>query len=177
MLVRQYRSWQGIEASDAHQRWFSVMELLHQWTGLPLPNWPVQLAGVGILMLPLAVRRGRWPDAPFRLRYLCSTLLFLVLFNHQAERASYVIAFAGATIWFVTAPRTPWRTALFGLAMLTIPIASTLIPGAWLKLPTVVLYRLALPTLLIWIAVQVELWSPGKAAVRPLGAGDPRATS
>jgi hypothetical protein len=51
-----------------------------------------------------------------------------------------------------------WRTALFGLAFLTIPVMSTLIPGAGLKLPTVVLYRLAFPTLLIWLVVQAALW-------------------
>lgn len=157
-LVQQYQWWRGIEASDALQRWFSVMELLHHWTGATFPNWPVQLAGVLLLVLPLAVRRDRWGEHAFRLRYLCSVLLFVALFNHQAERASYVIAFTGATIWFASTPRAPWRLALFGLAMLTMPVMSTLIPGAWLKLPTVVLYRLAFPTLLIWLAVQAELF-------------------
>ena len=158
-LVAQYRSWRGIEATDAQQRWFSIMELLHHWTGLSLPNWPVQLAGVVLLTLPLALRRRRWPEARFRLVYLCSVLLFVALFNHQAERASYVIAFTGATIWFVSSPREKWRTLLYGLALLTIPVASTLVPGAWLKLPDVVLYRLAFPTLLVWLALQAELWA------------------
>ena len=164
-LAAQYQSWRGIEASDAQQRWFSIMELIHHWTGATIPNWPVQLAGVALLMLPLALRRQRWPDERFRLVYLCSVLLFVALFNHQAERASYVIAFTGATIWFVSSPRTTWRTALYGVAMLTMPIASTLIPGAWLKLPDVVLYRLAFPTLLIWLAVQAELLAAPRIAI------------
>jgi hypothetical protein len=166
-LMRQYASWQAVEAVDAGMRWFSVMELLHRWTaGLVVRSWPVQLAGVLLLLLPLALRRARWAEPRFRLLYLCSVLLFVVLFNHQAERASYVIAVAGATIWFVSSPRTRWRTTLFALAMLTIPVMSTLVPGAWLKLPTVVLYRLVLPTLLIWAAVQVELWGPREPGVR-----------
>lgn len=158
-LVAQYQSWRGIEASDAHQRWFSIMELLHQWTRLDFPNWPVQLAGVGVLVLPLLARRARWTDDRFRILYLCSVLLFVALFNHQAERASYVIAFTGAAIWYASSGHSGWRTALFALAFLTMPLASTLIPGAWLKLPEVVLYRLAFPTLLIWLAVQRELWN------------------
>jgi hypothetical protein len=157
-LVQQYRWWREIEAVDAQQRWFSVMELLHRWTGATFPNWPVQLAGVCLLVLPLALRRDRWAEHGFRLRYLCSVLLFVALFNHQAERASYVIAFTGAAIWFVSSRRAPWEAGLFTLAFLTMPVASTLIPGAWLKLPEVVLYRLAFPTLLIWIAVQVQLY-------------------
>jgi hypothetical protein len=164
-LVAQYRSWRALEAVDAQQRWFSIMELLHQWTRADFPNWPVQLVGVVLLVLPLAARRARWPDDRFRVLYLCSALLFVALFNHQAERASYVIAFTGAAIWYATSVRTGWRTALFALAFLTMPVASTLIPGAWLKLPGVVLYRLAFPTLLIWLAVQRELWAGPRKSV------------
>lgn len=165
LLVQQYRWWRDIEAVDAQQRWFSVMELLHRWTGAVFPNWPVQLAGVLLLVLPLAVRRARWTEHAFRLRYLCSVLLFVALFNHQAERASYVIAFTGATIWFVASRRATWQTALYALAFVTMPVASTLIPGAWLKLPEIVLYRLAFPTLLIWVAVQVELYRRGERTI------------
>jgi hypothetical protein len=165
-LVAQYQWWRAIEARDALQRWFSVMELLHHWTGAGWPNWPVQLAGVIALLAPLAVRRDRWDEPRFRLLYLCSVLIFVVLFNHQAERASYVIGFTGAAIWFASGPFSTWRIALFGIAMVTLPIMSTLVPGAWLKLPVVVLYRLAAPMLLIWLAVQWELLSGRRAVAR-----------
>jgi hypothetical protein len=167
-LAAQYRSWRAIESSDTGERWFSVMELVHRWTGTDWPNWPVQLAGTLLLLAPLALRRDRWDDARFRLRYLCSLLLYVVLFNHQAERASYVIAFAGMTIWFVTEPRAAWRTALFGLAMVAIPLMSTVIPvPAALKSQTAMLYRLALPALAVWVAIQVALWSDKLEARQP----------
>ncbi|MEO6528490.1 MAG: glycosyltransferase family 87 protein, partial [Gemmatimonadaceae bacterium] len=151
-LVAQYRSWQGIESADAAQRWFSVMELVHRATDATWPNWPIQLAGTIALLAPLALRRDRWDEQRFRVLYLCSLLLYVVLFNHQAERASYLIAFTGAAIWFAAEPVAPWRTALFGVVMLAIPIASTLLPGAWLRTPTMTTYRLALPCLAIWLA-------------------------
>jgi hypothetical protein len=156
-LAAQYRSWRAVESSDAQQRWFSVMELLHRWAGATWPNWPVQLAGTLLLLAPLALRRERWEEHRFRLLYLCSVLIYVVLFNHQAERASYVIAFTGIAIWFAAEPRATWRTALFALAFVTITLMSTLIPGSP-KSPTAMLYRLAGPSLLIWIAIQVELW-------------------
>ena len=54
--------------------------------------------------------------------YLCSVLMFVVLFNHQAERASYVIAFAGATLWFALGAAARWRTAaVLGVRFITIP--------------------------------------------------------
>ena len=158
-LLAQYAWWRGVESSDAQQRWFSVMELAHRVTGTSWPNWPLQLAGTIALVAPLALRRDRWDGSRFRFLYLCSVLLYVVLFNHQAERASYLIAFVGATIWFAASPRERWRTILYGVAFLTIPFMSTLVPGAILRTQTATLYRLALPTLAIWLAIQWELLS------------------
>jgi hypothetical protein len=169
MLVAQYASWRGVEASDAKQRWFSVMELAHRWTGVAWPNWPLQLAGTLLLMAPLALRRARWDDARFRLLYLCSVLLYVVLFNHQAERASYLIAFVGAAVWYASSPREWWRDVLFGIAFVTVTLMSTLIPGAFLRTQTMMLYRLALPTLAIWIAIQMELLRPASSSTSPSG--------
>jgi Glycosyltransferase family 87 len=169
-LAAQYGSWRGVEASDARQRWFSVMELVHRITGAAWPNWPLQLLGTIALVVPLAIRRDRWDEARFRLSYLCSVLLYVVLFNHQAERASYLIAFTGTTIWFVAEPRTQARTALYALAALTIPVMSTLIPGAWLRTPEMMTYRLVLPCLAIWLVIQRELLRPPPRVAGAAGA-------
>ena len=179
VLLAQYRSWRSVESADAQERWFSVMELLHRWLGVTWPNWPVQLAGTLTLLLPLLLRRDRWAESRFRLLYLCSVLMFVVLFNHQAERASYVIAFAGAAIWFATEPQRWWRAGLFGVAFVTIPLMSTLIPGAPHS-ATAMLYRLAVPSVSIWVAIQIALWradrvEPGVASAKH--SASPRARS
>jgi hypothetical protein len=171
-LAAQYQSWRAVESTDALQRWFSVMELLHRITGVAVPNWPIQLVGTIALLAPLALRRDRWDDERFRLLYLCSILLYVVLFNHQAERASYLIAFTGATIWFASEPTARWRTWLYGTAMLTIPLMSTLIPGAWLRTEAATTVRLALPCLAIWLAVQYELLRRARRTARAVAASD-----
>jgi hypothetical protein len=186
-LIAQYRSWHAIETLDTGQRWFSIMELVHRWTLAGMPNWPVQALGTLALLAPLALRRERWDERRFRLLYLCSLLLYMVLFNHQAERASFVIAFAGMAIWFASEPRTRWRTALFGIAFVTMPLMSTLIPiPAALRSTTGMVYRLTVPTLVIWIVLQVELWrahrlettaAPGvRGGELPAARRQPRAT-
>src|SRR5216684_840794 len=88
-LIAQYPSWGTIEASDAERinRGYSVMQYLYVWFGADWPLWPVQLAGTLVLLAPLALRRLRWGDAGFRLLFLCSLLVYFVLFNHQSERA------------------------------------------------------------------------------------------
>ena len=177
-LLAQYRSWHAIESLDTGQRWFSMMELVHRWTGADWPNWTVQLVGTLALLAPLAVRRDRWDDARFRLLYLCSLLMYVVLFNHQAERASFVIAFAGMAIWFASEPRTAWRTTLFGVAFVTMPLMSTLIPvPAILKSPAAMVYRLTVPTLAVWLVMQWQLWRSRAAVSSPASLPDRSAHS
>ena len=177
-LLTQYRSWHAIESLDTGQRWFSVMELVHRWTGADWPNWTVQLVGTLALLAPLALRRDRWDDLRFRRLYLCSLLVYVVLFNHQAERASFLIAFTGMAIWFASEPRTPWSSALFGVAFVTMPLMSTLIPvPAMLKSPTAMVYRLTVPTLAIWLVMQWQLWRSRDAVSSPASLPDRSARS
>jgi len=64
------------------------MLLLHDALRVSWPNWPVQLFGVLALLLPLT-RRDRWPDPSFRLGYLASLLVFVVIFKPSGG-ASFV---------------------------------------------------------------------------------------
>lgn len=111
MLATQYVWWRDVEISDAVARGASVMRMLKQGLGVTWPNWPVQLAGTAVLLLPL-VRRERWTSRRFRLTYLSSLLVFMVIFNHQAERPSFVIAATGVAIWFMNSQRDRVRLAL-----------------------------------------------------------------
>lgn len=116
MLAQQYRWWHGIESIDALALGASVMRVLHQAFGVVWPNWPVQAVGVLVLLLPL-LHRARWADPHFRRSYLASLLVFVVIFNHQAERPSFVIAATGVAIWFVESPRDALRLVLVLLSL------------------------------------------------------------
>jgi len=99
-LGAQYLAWKRVEAADALAMgggsgaglYGGVMEQFRIWFGVQWPNWPMQLAGTGILLLPIALRWREWHTWDFRLRYLCSLLVYLVIFNHQSESPSFVIA-------------------------------------------------------------------------------------
>lgn len=128
-LLAQYRSWLVIERADALDHGASVMGLASRLAHGRWPNWPIQLAGTAVLLLPLLLRRDRWTDAAFRVRYLCSLLVYVVIFNHQAERPSFVIAAAGIVVWWVCSPREAWRTALLVLSLLGLKAAPCVV--AW----------------------------------------------
>ena len=176
-LVTQYQSWRAVEALDALSvgggggggLYGGVMQQLRLIFGVSWPNWPVQLAGTMLLMLPLA-RWRNWSDAGFRLRFLCALLVYMVIFNHQSESPSFVIAVTGIAIWFVTTPRTWWHTTVMVLTILVVSISSTdITPKSWQQ-HFFVHYRLkTIPCAIAWITMIWEL-----LAFRRLEGGEAR---
>jgi hypothetical protein len=152
-LAWQYQAWLDVARQDMLYRGRSVMRLIALFAPGGWPNWPVQLAGTLLLLLPLALRRERWGDARFRLVYLCSLLVYVVIFNHKAERSSFILAATGIVIWWVTGPRTLWRTALMLLSIVGLK---------------------EVPCVLAWIAMQGELLAraPLRIDVAP-GSSEP----
>jgi hypothetical protein len=108
-------------------------------------------------MLPLA-RWRNWAFADFRLRFLCALLVYMVIFNHQSESPSFVIAVTGIAIWFATTPRTWWHTTVMVLTVLVVSISSTdITPKSWQR-DFFVHYRLkTIPCTLAWLTMIWEL--------------------
>ncbi len=165
-LAAQYHSWSALVAADTADQtggggalYGGLMGGLRLWFGLAWPNWPVQLAGTVLLLLPLALGRKRWSDPSFRVRYLCSLLIYLVLFNHQTESPTFVIAVTGIAIWFVTSPRTPLSIVIMGVTLLLVSGASgDLLPG-WLRRTIMIPWRVkTIPCLLAWVVIQWEMF-------------------
>src|SRR4029077_10643067 len=107
-LSHQYEDWLFVQRVDSGDPGFSVMALVRLWFGVYWPLWPQQLLGVLALLAPIALIDERLSVSHWRLRYVGSLLIFCVIFNHQSEAPSFVIAMAGVGIWFVLARRS-WR--------------------------------------------------------------------
>ena len=137
-LLQQYRWWSIIERSDAQDLMFglSLMRQFRDWWEVNWPNWIVQVIGTLAFLAPLALRRDRWTDPVFRTDLLCSLLIFVTIFNHQAERQSYVIAATGCAIWYVSNRITLERSVLIALAIVGVP---------------------TVPYLIMWLVIQLEL--------------------
>jgi hypothetical protein len=165
-LIEQYASWRAIEATDSLHRGFTVMEMIELVTGAGLPNWPIQLVGVLVLLAPVVVQRWRWHDWELRRLYLCSVLVFCVIFNHQAESPTFVIAITGAAIWFATIERpSRFEWALLGiLVVFTILASSDVMPRA-IQRDFFDRYRFkTVPLIVLWIELQRRLWWPWVSA-------------
>ncbi|MEO7038898.1 MAG: glycosyltransferase family 87 protein [Gemmatimonadaceae bacterium] len=164
-LATQYQSWRAVEAADALSvgggggggLYGGVMQQLRLIFGVDWPNWPVQLAGTLLLLSPL-VRWRNWEYAAFRVRFLAVLLVYMVIFNHQSESPSFVIAVTGIAIWFVSTPRSWWHTTVMVLTILVVSISSTdITPKSWQR-DFFVHYRLkTIPCTIAWLTMMWEL--------------------
>jgi hypothetical protein len=132
-----------------------------------LPNWPFQLLGVAALLAPVLVRRERWGEWTFRRLYLCSVLAFCVLFNHQSESPTFVIASAGVAVWFASLDRrTRWDWTVFAVFFVGTVLASSEAMPGWLQRHLFDPWRFkTIPLLVAWLVMQRQLWQRGTGAV------------
>lgn len=176
-LSGQYLAWLALAGAESLQRGYSVMHQMHLWLGWNGPNWPVQLAGLAVLVAPL-VRLQFWGLARFRLLFLGSLLMYSVLFNHAAESPSFAIAVTGVALWFVHAPRTRVTWAVLGLVVVGTMLASTDAMPRIIQEQYFEPYRIkVLPVLLVWLLTQVELWRQSATAGSPARPAAPAAAA
>ncbi|HEX4469897.1 MAG TPA: glycosyltransferase family 87 protein [Gemmatimonadaceae bacterium] len=157
-LFHQYDDWLVVQRVDSGDPGFSVMALVRLGFGVDWPLWPQQLAGVVALLGPLVLINERLAVSEWRLRYAASLLIFCVIFNHQSEGPSFVIAMAGVGIWFVLARRS-WQCwlALAFVLVFTVLASSTLVPRP-IRAELFHLRFKTVPVVVVWIILQIELW-------------------
>jgi hypothetical protein len=161
-LLAQYASWRAQGAAEASiKRGYSVMQMLENVLHQGWPNWPIQLLGVVILLAPVLFQRNRWHEWERRRLYLCSVLVFCVIFNHLAESPAFVVGLSGAAIWFAALGRpSRWEWTLFVLiVVLTILSSSDITPDA-IQRDFFDRYRFkTVPLIVLWIELQRRLWT------------------
>jgi hypothetical protein len=106
----------------------SVMGLLESWFHMVSAKNIVTGGGALLFLLPL-LRRRLYGDLRYRLLYLASALIWMVIFNHKAESPTYIIAMAGIGIWYFSRARDPLDRLLLILSFLLISMSvSDLVP-------------------------------------------------
>jgi hypothetical protein len=174
-----YKGWSGVLQRDAVLQGQSVMRILSDWFDSAAPNWTIQLAGALLLLLPVALRPDLWADGRFRRLFLCSLLVFVVIFNHQAESPSFVVATCGIAIWYVSSRREWWRAALLGFALLTVTVSRLFVFPYQIYHDVIKSHALdAFSCLLVWLVMQVELWTVPRSQLAEVAERDvpPRET-
>ena len=104
--------------------------ILKSWFGINLLESsipvlsPVQIVALFLAAIPL-VRIKQYKELEFRLLYLASLFIWVVIFNPKAESPSYIIAMTGVAVWFTSQEIKPWKIAVLAFAILFTSLSST----------------------------------------------------
>ena len=105
-LLWQYQSWLTTINNDYSSLYeYSIMAWLKTWFGIIWPKAWIIAGGVLVFCMPILKLRGL-VDQHFRLLLLCSILIWVVIFNFNAESPTFVIAMSGVGLWFFTQKST-----------------------------------------------------------------------
>lgn len=158
-LFQQYENWFELLKNDKSVSFnLSVVGWLETWFGIRGVNEIVLILGSVILLAPL-VRISRYQSFIFRILFLSSLLIWMVIFNHKAESPTYIIAISGVAIWYFVQKRSKLNLALLLFAFFfTILSTTDLVPSytydEWTK-PYVLK---AVPCIFIWFKLNYDLW-------------------
>jgi hypothetical protein len=129
-LVFLYKSWLNLLLNDhSASIGLSVMGLMHSWLHLDMSKNMVALAGLLLFILPL-IHIRQYKDYYFRLLFLASVLIWVVIFNHKAESPTFIIALSGVCIWYFSQTRSTVNLILLIMAFLLVTMSvSDLVPS------------------------------------------------
>lgn len=164
-LLQHYAEYGQLLAGD-HSTFvkYSVMGWLQSWFGLDIQKNLLVLAGLFIQCLPLLFIQ-RFRSRAFRMQWLATWLIWVVIFNHMAESATFIIAVAGVFVWYFSQnQRKIWHVALLLPVMaFTCLGPSDIYPREWRVMIVEDLQLKVFPCILVWAAVLIQMMSPGRS--------------
>lgn len=178
----QYAAWgERLQVKNAENLFalaqnVSLLGLVRKISGNPAyPDWWLILGGLVLFALPYR-RTTQYRYRDFRLMWLASVLMFVVLFSTGSESSTYIIPFVGICLWYLCVPweRSRWDVALMAFAFLLSSMSPSDLFPRFVREEWVKPYALkALPVALIWLKLVWEMnfrdYAPApEAAAAPL---------
>ncbi len=153
-----YRSWLHLLSSDYSESYgISVAGWLYSWFHVKIPKNILVLIGAILLMIP-AFRFRYYKDKIFKMLFLCSILIWIVIFNHKAESPTFIIAMTGVAVWFYSQKRKMENVFLLILAViLTVLSPTDIFPKAFRDSYINPYMLKVLPCILIWLKILFDL--------------------
>jgi hypothetical protein len=158
-LLAQYQNWSYVVRNDHTNSYgASFIGILHSWFNVEVPKLGIIVIAAIVFCLPL-LRVKLYSLYVFRAHILASILLWIVVFNHKGESPTYIIAMAGAGIWYFTQQKNKVNTMLLLLALVFTSFSSTdLITPGWIATKYIEPYSIkAVFCFIIWAKLITDL--------------------
>ncbi len=136
---------------------YSVMGWLHSWFNFEINKNIIVLIGMIIFLVPL-FRLKEYNNYTFKYLTLTSILIWIVIFNHKAESATFIIATTGVSLWFISSEKSTLNIILFVCAFVLTTLSPTDIFPRFLREEFVKPYTLkGFPCILIWSKIIFDM--------------------
>lgn len=161
-LLTQYQGWQQTITNDHQSRAVdvSIMRLIMAVLHIEFNNsirLAIQISGIAIFCIKY-LNIKRYNDFTFRYLFLCSAMIWVIVFNHLAESATYIIAIAGVALWYVSeGENKPVLMLLIATFILSCLSPTDIFPAAIRKMYIVPYALKALPCFIIWVLIEYRL--------------------
>lgn len=158
-LISLYKSWIGLLTWDkASSIGLSVDGWFQTWFNIRISTKIILIVGAILLLVPL-YKKELYSNYKFKLFYLASILIWVVIFNHKAESPTFILAVSGIAIWYFSQKRKPENLVLLILALVFTVLSPTEVFPSALRNDYVIPYVLkAVPCILIWIKITFDLF-------------------
>jgi hypothetical protein len=149
-LVFQYKSWFQLLKND-HDASLGLSVAGWVWTWFHIEAKSiVLLAGILLFCIPLYKIRA-YQEPAFQRLFLSSILLWIVIFNHKAESATFVIAVVGIAVWYFAGSQDKISGLLLLFAIVFTVLSPTDLFPRFIRNQYVIPYTLkAVPCIFIW---------------------------
>lgn len=186
-IVGQYIDWfERLQVKNADNLFapsqnISLLGMVRKISGSSAyPDWWLILGGLVLFVLPYR-RISQYRFRDFRMMWLASVLMFVVLFSTGSESSTYIIPFVGICLWYLCVPwkRSGWDVALMVLAFVLSSLSPSDLFPRFVREEWVRPYALkALPIVLIWLKLTWEMNFRSYAPLpSPAAAQEPKAGS
>lgn len=157
-FILLYKSWLDVVVNDfSATTGVSVMSIIS--LVYPIKKEYLQFGSLVILALPLMIKFKRFESYKYRLGFVASILIWMIIFNHKAESPTYIIAVTGVALWYVISKRNILNIVLLSMVFIFTTLSPTdLFPKIIFKYVNYNIVK-ALPCVLVWIKLQVDLLS------------------
>ncbi|MBL7928332.1 MAG: DUF2029 domain-containing protein [Bacteroidia bacterium] len=157
--IIQMEGWMHLLRSDhGISDGISVFGIMHSWFGIVHLKGAILIFGLLLMLLPILFIR-HFISFRFRLWYFTSLLVWLVIFNHRAESPTYIIATAGAALWYFQKDQpSRFETGMMILLFVLTVLSPTDVFPRILRNEWVVPYSLkALPCVIVYFKIFADM--------------------
>jgi hypothetical protein len=157
-LLLSYQSWwQLLQMDFSGSLGISFAGWLHSWFHFDPPKNYVTLFGIILFCIPLLFYK-RYSEYLFRILFLCNILIWVIIFNHKAESATFIIAVSGIALWYFTQQKNTFNFILLVLVFIFTCLSPTDLFPPILRQSLFVPYTLkVVPCILIWFKIIFDL--------------------